>query len=146
MRIRFAATAAALTMAVALAGAGASAATSTTSPAGPQASAHQKEAVAAALRSGGSAEALALRCQSGYFCAYIHANYGGQLLRSSAGRGSRVQVGGGTSSGSNNTANEWVGVNDLTGVPDDDIFKWAPYTEANVGSAANDKINYFRVK
>ncbi|MFI6080332.1 peptidase inhibitor family I36 protein [Streptomyces sp. NPDC051217] len=146
MRIRFAATAC-LTMAIALTGVGASAATSTTtSPTGAKVSADQKETLNIPFRTIESARVPALRCQSGYFCAYIHANYNGQLLKSSAGRGSRVQVGGGTSSGSNNTANEWVGVNDLTGVPDDDIFKWAPYTEANIGSAANDKINYFRVK
>jgi len=88
----------------------------------------------------------ALSCQSGYFCAYINVNYNGQLLKSQAGRGSQVQVGGGTSSGSNNTANLWVGVNEIPSYPDDDIFKWAPYTEANLGSAQNDKINYFNVK
>lgn len=92
-----------------------------------------------------SNEVRALKCQSGFFCAYIHHSYNGLILKSQAGRGSRVQVAGGTSSGSNNTANLWVGVNDRPG-PDDDIYKWAPFTEANLGSAQNDKINYFNVK
>jgi hypothetical protein len=92
-------------------------------------------------------EPMALHCTRGYFCAYIHANFDGLLLESNAGRGSRVQVAGGTSSGANHTGNLWVGVNDLCcGVPDDNIFSWAPYTQANLGRADNDKINYFNVK
>ncbi|WP_331768003.1 peptidase inhibitor family I36 protein [Embleya sp. NBC_00896] len=137
MRFRFAATLACLTMTIALTGGGA----------GARASTDREEALDAPRQKIESTGVLALHCQRGYFCAYIHANYSGELLKSQAGRGSRVDVGGGTSSGSNNTANEWVGVNDLCcGVPDDDVFKWAPYTEANVNSSANDKINYFRVR
>ncbi|WP_330176607.1 peptidase inhibitor family I36 protein [Streptomyces sp. NBC_01498] len=142
MRIRFAATAAGLTMAVALTGIGASAATDTTGVR----TATDRTTVNTPFRSAESAVApAALRCPRGTFCAYIHANYSGELMRSSAGRGSRVQVSGGTSSGSNNTGNQWVGVNEIPG-PDDDVWKWAPYSEGNVSSAANDKINHFDVK
>ncbi len=65
---------------------------------------------------------------------------------SAAGSGSRVQVPGGTSSASNNTSNTWEGWDDIAGLPDKREFTWAPHTEANTGSAANDKINYFIVR
>jgi hypothetical protein len=87
----------------------------------------------------------ALHCQSGYFCAYLNINYSGQILKSAAGSGSRVQVPGGTSSGSNATSNRWAGWDDISVLPDKLEFTWAPHSEANTGSAANDKINYFIV-
>lgn len=101
--------------------------------------------VGASPASATSDGALALSCQDGFFCAYINVNYNGQILKSNAGSGQRVQVAGGTSSGSNATSNNWTGVNELSGLPDDDIFTWAPGTDANLGSAQNDKINYFNV-
>ena len=94
-----------------------------------------------------AAPQAAQHCDKDFFCAYINTNYNGLILKSGAHSGTRVDVGGGTSSGSNNTSNQWVGVDSLPGpIPDDDIFKWAPHTDANLGSAQNDKINYFNVK
>jgi hypothetical protein len=104
--------------------------------------------LAAASPATAAPAAPVLHCNTNYFCAYINTNYDGILLASNAPRGtSRVSVGGGTSSGANNTSNYWKGVNDLCcGVPDDDIFTWAPYTEVNLGRAQQDKINYFAVQ
>ena len=56
-----------------------------------------------------------------------------------------VSVAGGTSSGANNTTNYWEGIN-KRGPISDGIFTWAPGTEANLGKAQNDKINFFKVK
>ncbi len=107
-------------------------------------------AVAGMLTAGASASAApaaapVLHCNSGYFCAYIHANYDGLLLKSSSGRGTSVSVAGGTSSGANNTSNYWEGIN-KRGPINDGIFTWSPGTEANLGKAQNDKINFFKVK
>lgn len=126
MGIRFAATGACLTMTIALTGVGT----------GAQASPVRTEERKAPS---------ALTCPAGYFCAYSEPNYRVQILKSRAGRGSEVDVADGkTRSGSNNTANEWVGVNyHCCGVPDDDVNKWAPYTEMNNNST---KIDYFSVR
>lgn len=89
-----------------------------------------------------------LKCTNGYFCAWEHDNFEGRLYtKSRAGRGSQVDVADGKiSSGSNATGNQWVGVNAHSGGWDDDVYKWAPYTEAGSIGSASDKIDHFDVR
>ena len=88
-------------------------------------------------------------CVAGHFCAFDNANYGIMLLDSTAGRGSNaVNVADDrVTSGSNRTANSWVGVTKRTGLPDQTVFTFSAYTDvSNVGSNANDKIDHFNVR
>ncbi|SDM53348.1 peptidase inhibitor family I36 protein [Allokutzneria albata] len=105
-------------------------------------------ATAGLLSAAAPATAAPLKCATGYFCAYEHINFtGAVLVQSRAGRGSTVDAPNDrTSSGSNNTGNQWVGVNSRTGIPDDDVYKWAPYTDASTIGSANDKIDHFDVR
>jgi hypothetical protein len=87
-------------------------------------------------------------CGDRHFCAFDNAGYTGLLLDSTAGRGSRfVDVANDrVSSGSNRSYNQWVGVNERTGLPDQQIFKFGPRTDVSyVGATANDKIDHFDV-
>ncbi|MCP3803044.1 peptidase inhibitor family I36 protein [Allokutzneria sp. A3M-2-11 16] len=104
-------------------------------------------ATAGLLSAAAPATAAPLKCATGYFCAYEHINFtGAVLIQSRAGRGARVDAPDNrTSSGSNNTGNQWVGVNIRLGIHDD-VYKWAPYTDASTIPGANDKIDFFDVK
>lgn len=88
-------------------------------------------------------------CPDGSFCAFDNVNYDGMLLKSNAGRGSnRVDVADDrVSSASNLTGNNWEGVTTRTGLPDEVVFRFAPYTDvARIGRGANDKIDHFDVR
>jgi Peptidase inhibitor family I36 len=103
--------------------------------------------LAAALAPAGTASAAG-GCLDRHFCAFEHAGYVGKLLDSTAPRGSRfIDVANDrVTSGSNRSYNQWVGVNERTGLPDQQIFKFGPRTDvSNVGPTANDKIDHFDV-
>ena len=104
-------------------------------------------ATAGLLSAAAPASAAPLKCAAGYFCAYEHINFtGAVLVQSRAGRGATVDAPNDrTSSGSNNTSNQWVGVNLRIGIGDD-VYKWAPYTDASTIGSANDKIDQFDVR
>jgi Peptidase inhibitor family I36 len=88
-------------------------------------------------------------CPVGWFCAYDHAGYHDELLRSAAPRGRNgINVANDrVSSGRNRTANTWVGITQRTVLPDQTVFRFGPFTNvSNVGPAANDKIDHFNVR
>jgi hypothetical protein len=87
-------------------------------------------------------------CPAGSFCAFDNINYGVLLIRSSAGYGAKVDVADDRiSSGSNRTGNNWVGRSRRTGLPDQTVFTFSPYSDVSwIGSNANDKIDHFDVR
>jgi len=95
-----------------------------------------------------SPAAAAIPC-GGSFCAYDLAGLEGPLMRSSAPAGSeKVEVPDDrTSSGENNTVNQWVGVNRRFLLPDSRVHRWFPGDIAfELGAEANNKIDHFDVE
>jgi len=88
-------------------------------------------------------------CMGGHFCAFANANFNVTILDSTAGEGSNgVDVSNDqTSSGSNSTLNDWVGVTKRTNQRDETVFIFAPNSENSyIGDNANDKIDHFDVR
>ncbi|MEV6302855.1 peptidase inhibitor family I36 protein [Actinoplanes sp. NPDC051861] len=91
--------------------------------------------------------AAADTCASDHFCAYQHASYRGKLVDSRAAGGATVDVANDQVTSAKNRRNmRWDGYNSRTGLPDTVVFRFQAQTNVpNVGSGANDKIDYFKV-
>ena len=87
-------------------------------------------------------------CESGEFCAFAYSGYGTLILESQAPVGTgNVQVAHDTTSSvKNNTANCWIGVNERTLLPDQQLILIPQYTALSVlGVGVDNKIDHFKV-